>query len=228
MTAAVAPSEEAVLQRALAGTEHLSAADVKILQRTVGNRAMSRFLHPAASIKPDPSAKLSLVQRAGGKGSTGTTPFTGKGHRLGEGTFENDEERDKQRRLAYEKAQSRYSAGLAPFETKTDTVDTSSPTTTAPTTTSPTTTSPESKSFGGEGHRLSEWTFESDDERDSERRSAYATAQSRYSSGLAPFEGESDTSPPIRARQQRGHIVVALVDVSVRRHPPPTSFHLGR
>ena len=67
MTAAVAPSEEAVLQRALAGTEHLSAADVKILQRTVGNRAMSRFLHPAASIKPDPSAKLSLVQRAGGK-----------------------------------------------------------------------------------------------------------------------------------------------------------------
>ena len=57
--------------------------------------------------------------------------------------------------------------------------------------------------FTGEGHRLSDWPFESDEERDAERRAARETAQARFSAGLPPFAEERDITRLMRMPSAR-------------------------
>ncbi len=110
--------------------------------------------------------------------------FGGEGRRLSESTFKDDEERDRERKAAYEKAQARYTSGEAPFG---GAVDDSNAFSGAG-------AKQQSSGLSDEGHRLSDWSFESDQERDAERKEAMATGQARYRAGLAPFEGEMDPS----------------------------------
>lgn len=51
---------------------------------------------------------------------------------------------------------------------------------------------PSPKGFTGEGNRLSDYPFESDEERERERDESREAAQARHKAGLAPFEDDSN------------------------------------
>lgn len=208
-TAVGVPPAQSVLRRALDAPERLKVADLEVLQRSIGNRATERLLSQRSAAGPRTTNELAALQRR----PATSTVTSGIVQRNGSNIHTLDDLKKKEGRT---RLTLRLRAGSeVGDDTKPE----------APTTTQQST--PTTSAFSGEGRRLSEWSFESDEERESERRAALATAQARYSAGLAPFEGEMDVSripwAPSEQRPSSQTRMSSVLENSIRSRRPFSS-----